>query len=245
MPPPPAPPPEVPPVVEPPRRALLLRVLLRAVLLRVFERVELALVLRAAGFLRVVFLRAPVVLRVPAVLLRAAPVLLFAALLRLVLLRAVDFFRAPPVAARLVPVDLARLAELARAVPPSSSDHLPANTRCAASATASAINAPSLLALDITLVAACDAESAASSPASRILRRAAGLALIAAAAAASPAPSISRLIAALAILSTVDFLDREDDLDERFFVLDFAICKASLCNERKTLQARNGSRRAT
>jgi hypothetical protein len=60
------------------------------------------------------------------------------------------------------------------------------------------------------------------------LRRAAGLALIAAAAAASPAPSISRLIAALAILSTVDLLEREVDFDERFFVLDLAICKASL-----------------
>ncbi|HZB69908.1 MAG TPA: hypothetical protein VE403_06050 [Sphingomicrobium sp.] len=81
-----------------------------------------------------------------------------------------------------------------------------------------------MLALDMTLVAACDAESAASRPASRILRRAAGLALIAAAAAASPAPSISRLSAALAILSTVvDFLERDEDLDERFFVLALAI----------------------
>jgi hypothetical protein len=56
------------------------------------------------------------------------------------------------------------------------------------------------------------------------LCRAAGLALITAAAAASPAPSISRLIAALAILSTVvDFLERDEDLDERFFVLALAI----------------------
>jgi hypothetical protein len=157
--------------------------------------------------------------------LRAVP-LLFAAVLRLVDFRAVAFFRVP--VARLVPVDFARVAppaELARAVPPlSSSDHLPVITRWAASATASAISSPSLLAVDMTLVAACEAASAASSPASRILRRAAGLALIAAAAAASPAPSISRLIAAFAILSTVvDFLDRDDDFDERFFVLDLAI----------------------
>jgi hypothetical protein len=122
----------------------------------------------------------------------------------------------------------------------SSSDHLPDITRWAASATASAIKAPSLLALDMTLVAACDALSAASIPASRILRRAAGLALIAAAAAARPAPSISRLIAALVILSTVDLFDRDEP--EPFFVLDFAIAKTSRCNQGKTLQARNGSR---
>ena len=85
---------------------------------------------------------------------------------------------------------------------PSSSAHLPDITRCAASATASAIISPSLVALDHPLFAACEAVSAASSPASRILRRAAGLALIAAAAAARPAASISLLIAALAILST-------------------------------------------
>jgi hypothetical protein len=36
----------------------------------------------------------------------------------------------------------------------SSDDHLPDSTRCAASATASAISEPSLVALDITLVAA-------------------------------------------------------------------------------------------
>jgi hypothetical protein len=125
-------------------------------------------------------------------------------------------------------------------VPPSSSDHLPDITRCAASATASAINVPSRLALAITLVAACEAESAASRPASRILRRAAGLALIAAAAAASPAPSISRLIAALAILSAVVLLDREEDLAELFFVLDFAIAQPPF-DGRKTLQARNSS----
>ena len=102
-------------------------------------------------------------------------------------------------------------------VPPSSV-HLPDNTRCAASATASAISEPSLVALAATLVAACCAVSAASRPASRIARRALGLALIAAAAAASPAASISLLIAAFAILSVMS-LEREDfveDLEELF-----------------------------
>jgi hypothetical protein len=94
--------------------------------------------------------------------------------------------------------------ELPLALP--SIDHLPVITRCAASATASAISEPNLVALAITLVAACDAVSAASSPASRIARRAFGLALIAAAAAARPAASISLLIAALASLSTVSLL---------------------------------------
>ena len=88
--------------------------------------------------------------------------------------------------------------------------HLPDITRCAASATASAMIEPSLVALDTTLLAACDAVSAASNPASRIFLRAAGLALIAAAAAASPAASISLLIAALASLSIVS-LDRAGD----------------------------------
>jgi hypothetical protein len=91
--------------------------------------------------------------------------------------------------------------------------HLPDITRCAASATASAMIEPSLVALDMTLVAACEAESAASSPASRILRRAAGLALIAAAAAARPAASISLLIAALASLSIAS-LDRDEEPEE-------------------------------
>jgi hypothetical protein len=89
------------------------------------------------------------------------------------------------------------------AAPSSSSLHLPDITRCAASATASAISEPSLVALAIMLLAAWLAVSAASSPASRIARRALGLALLAAAAAASPAASISLLIAALASLSTV------------------------------------------
>ena len=46
--------------------------------------------------------------------------------------------------------------------------HLPDITRCAASATASAMIEPSLVALDIMLLAACEAVSAASRPASRI-----------------------------------------------------------------------------
>ena len=104
---------------------------------------------------------------------------------------------------------------------PPSSDHLPLITRCAASATASAISEPRRVALDITLLAALVAESAASIPASRIFLRADGLALIAAAAAARPAASISLLIAALVILSTVVSLELEFELD--FDDLDFAI----------------------
>lgn len=75
----------------------------------------------------------------------------------------------------------------------------PDRTRCAASATASAINAPSLA----TELPALLAVSAASVPASRIFLRTVGDALIAAAAAARPAASISLLIAALASLSSV------------------------------------------
>jgi hypothetical protein len=89
---------------------------------------------------------------------------------------------------------------------------LPDITRCAASATASAISEPSFVALAIMLLAACDALSAASRPASRIARRALGLALIAAAAAARPAASISLLIAALASLSTVSLPDDVRDV---------------------------------
>lgn len=113
------------------------------------------------------------------------------------------------------PVDDEPEPELALASP--SIDHLPDITRCAASATASAIIEPSLVALDMTFVAACDAVSAASSPASRILRRAAGLALIAAAAAASPAASISLLIAAFANLSRLSLFDRDEEPEELFF----------------------------
>jgi hypothetical protein len=117
---------------------------------------------------------------------------------------------------------------------PSSVPHLPVMTRWAASATASAMMLPSLVALDIMLVAACDAVSAASRPASRIFRRALGLALIAAAAAAKPAASISLLIAALAILSIVSLPDEEPDdpepeerlLDDPVFG-DFAIVTSS------------------
>ena len=101
-----------------------------------------------------------------------------------------------------------------------SIDHLPDITRCAASATASAMIDPSLVALETTLLAACDAVSAASRPASRIFLRAAGLAAIAAAAAVKPAASISLLIAALASLSIVALpeLDRDDVELERELV---------------------------
>ena len=117
----------------------------------------------------------------------------------------------------------------------SLADQLPLMTRCAASATASAMRLPSLVALDIMLVAACDAVSAASSPASRILRRALGLALMAAAAAASPAASISLLIAAFAILSTV-VLSLPDEEPEELFFADFAIVDSSLCVRKDTRQ---------
>jgi hypothetical protein len=96
------------------------------------------------------------------------------------------------------------------------SDHLPVITRCAASATASAISEPNLVALATMLLAALEAVSAASRPASRIARRALGLALIAAAAAAKPAASISLLIAALASLSTELSFELEEDRDELF-----------------------------
>ncbi|WP_458388974.1 hypothetical protein [Sphingomonas sp. F9_3S_D5_B_2] len=120
----------------------------------------------------------------------------------------------------------------------SSVGHLPDITRCAASATASAMMLPSLVALDIMLVAACEAVSAASRPASRILRRALGLALIAAAAAARPAASISLLIAALASLSTVLSLPLDDEPEERFpeepLLADFAIVNPSCATERQS-----------
>jgi len=90
---------------------------------------------------------------------------------RLAPARALDFL-APPLRDEPEPA-------LVLALP--STVHLPDITRCAASATASAINEPSLVALAIMLVAACEAVSAASRPASRIARRAFGLALIAAA----------------------------------------------------------------
>ena len=130
--------------------------------------------------------------------------------------RLVDDLRADPV-------------DAARAGLPSSPVHLPDITRCAASATASAMMEPSLLALDIMLLAAWDAVSAASRPASRILRRAAGLALIAAAAAASPAASISLLIAALASLSIVSF-EFDEDLEALVFG-DFAMVFPSVAGK--------------
>ena len=99
---------------------------------------------------------------------------------------------------------------------PASIDHLPLITRLAASATASAISAPSFVALERTDFAALSAVSAASIPASRIALRALGLALIAAAAAARPAASISLLIAALASFSAVVL----DEPEDRELVLD-------------------------
>jgi hypothetical protein len=166
-----------------------------------------ALVARAAGFFPVAGFAA--VERVaPVAALARVEVLRVPAALRFV---PVEALRAPPL--RLAPADAE--AEPADELALPSSDHLPDITRCAASATASAMIEPSLVALVTTLLAACDAVSAASSPASRIFRRAAGLALIAAAAAASPAASISLLIAALASLSIVSLLEDEPEV---FFV---------------------------
>ena len=146
--------------------------------------------------------------------------------------------------------------ELEPALEPSVGFHLPDITRCAASATASAMIDPSLVALETTLLAARSAVSAASSPASRIFLRAAGLALIAAAAAASPAASISLLIAAFASLSTVllfeferedperddDEREPEDDdlLREELLRVGLAMVLTPSVGE-KTLQGRSGS----
>jgi hypothetical protein len=138
-----------------------------------------------------------------------------AAVLRAVDLRVLDLAVAALVAGalRVAPVfrGAARLAtgfdeEVPVEAEPSSA-HFPDRTRCAASATASAISDPSFEALLIICVAAALALSAASRPASRIAFRAFGLAAIAAAAAVNPAASISRLIAALAILSIVDLFE--------------------------------------
>jgi hypothetical protein len=128
-------------------------------------------------------------------------------------LRTVDFFAAERFAVDLPPGFDALLVPLPPEAEPSTF-HLPDMTRWAASATASAMIEPSLVALDTTLLAARSAVSAASSPASRIFLRADGLALIAAAAAARPAASISLLIAALASLSAVVLLEPERDDDE-------------------------------
>jgi hypothetical protein len=124
----------------------------------------------------------------------------------------------------------------------ASTVHLPDITRCAASATASAMSEPSLVALCITLLAAWLAVSAASRPASRIARRAFGLALIAAAAAARPAASISLLIAALASLSTVSLPDEEPEEPEEPLRADLAIASSPSDFPEKTIQGCNGSR---
>jgi len=169
-------------------------------------------VVRFLALLRAGFFAAPLVAALAgvealarvAVDLRAPP--LFAAVRFAVLRFAVERFAVERLAAGL---RAAEPPELVVALALPSIDHLPDITRCAASATASAISEPNLVALAIMLVAAWLAVSAASRPASRIARRAFGLALIAAAAAARPAASISLLIAALAILSTVSLRDEE------------------------------------
>ncbi len=201
---------------------------------------RLAVDLRALLLRAVPLLAAPVRLLLRAVPLLAAPVpLLFDELEREpelpdlaervpLLFARVDFLA--PLEREPVDRDLLAPLLLEREPPPDlplpescSSDHEPDITRCAASATASAIKEPRRVALDITVFAACDAESAASMPASRIFLRADGLALIAAAAAASPAASISLLIAALVILSTVlSFEPREPDDDFRLLVFAIA-----------------------
>jgi hypothetical protein len=132
----------------------------------------------------------------------------FAAGLRAVDLRAVERFAVDLRAGLAAPLE----PDEVDAEP--SIDHLPDITRCAASATASAISAPSFVALEAIALAACEAVSAASRPASRIFLRAAGLAAIAAAAAVSPAASISLLIAAFASLSIVALFEVERDDDE-------------------------------
>lgn len=209
----------------------------RPPLLRDFVPLDLLLDLRVLDVLRV-----PVAdLRVPLVVLRADDLAAPDERLEPVpedLARAEDdFFFAPPLRDRdddfFAPPLLEREAEEELPAPPerplplelplelSLGDHLPDMTRCAASATASAMIEPSLVALDMTLLAADVAVSAASRPASRIFLRAAGLALIAAAAAASPAASISLLIAAFASLSTVLSFEREREPDELLFDFDF------------------------
>jgi hypothetical protein len=131
--------------------------------------------------------------------LARAELAFFAPLLRLAVERfaverLADVLRVPPLR------DAADDERALLALGPSSALHLPDITRCAASATASAMSEPSLV--------------------SRIARRALGLALIAAAAAASPAASISLLIAALASLSTVSLPEEEPEDPLR---ADFAI----------------------
>jgi hypothetical protein len=114
-----------------------LRVLLRA---GFFAAPVAALFARAAGALRAVLARVD---RVAEDFARAE--VAFFAVLRLAVDRFALVFRAP------LPRDADAL-ELAPEL--SSADHLPDITRCAASATASAINVPSLVALAMTLLAA-------------------------------------------------------------------------------------------
>jgi hypothetical protein len=184
----------------------------------------------AAGFAALVVRAADAVLALLAAERLAAGLRRVAALLaglRAAVERAAVPLEDPP---PLLPLLLLVLAE-------PSMENLPDMTRCAASATASAISDPSRVALDITDLAALSAVSAASIPASLIALRALGLALIAAAAAASPAASFSLLIADLASLSVVLAVDpfervedeRDDEEREELFrVLDLAICKSPL-----------------
>jgi hypothetical protein len=187
------------------RRLAVLRGFAALVLRDGFAAVPLArfVVERFAGDLRAVDVRAAPVLADLADAVRFA-VERLAAGLRALVERFAAVLRAG--------VDALLVADEVEAEP--SIDHLPDMIRCAASATASAISEPNLVALVATLLAACDAVSAASRPASRIFLRAAGLAAIAAAAAVRPAASISLLIAALASLSTVLLPPLERDVDE-------------------------------
>ena len=202
--------------MEPPPRLVRVEVL-RAEVLRVEVRLAAPDAFAAAGLRVLVVFFAPVLL---VAVERDADVLRFAVDLRAPALR--------PVLLRLVPLRAEVLRADEEELPLSSIGHLPDITRWAASATASAMSEPSLVALDTIELAALLAVSAASIPASLIALRAFGLALIAAAAAARPAASISLLIAALASLSTVvllefELFELEDDFDDPLRVLDFAI----------------------
>lgn len=202
-------------VVPPPRGLRAREVVLR---LRVLRRAGFAAVLDAGFAREVAALRAPLDRLVPDDALARVEVAFFAmpclAVERFAVERDPDDLRAP------LPRDAPVL------LPESSAVHLPDMTRWAASATASAISEPNLVALVIMLLAAWLAVSAASSPASRIARRALGLALIAAAAAANPAASISLLIAALAILSIVSEEEREEPLLEDLARADLAMASS-------------------
>jgi hypothetical protein len=101
----------------------------------------------AAGLRAAVLREAPAVEDFARVEADFFAVLLFAAE-RFAVERFADVLRAPP----LERAEPDEEPELVLAVP--STDHLPVMTRCAASATASAISEPNLVALAITLVAA-------------------------------------------------------------------------------------------